>query len=255
VQSVLQRVARQQLALFSIAQKEVRGWTVNVGIMIVTDNILTMHEVMNPIQRYVLVCLLLLLIGCSESITQDSSEICENGYSKIVAEFKDNSLSHERRENLIARLSELTSNCPKHVGLKILMADAQVSIGNNISALAYITSALEIEPTNAEALHVKGSILFMEGQNEEAITLLKRSVVLDPANVEFLTNLCSTWESTENYAAAVESCSKAIQLTNEAPPPVLYYMRGRAYEALGNIRESENDYRKAKELGFDMWPE
>jgi Flp pilus assembly protein TadD len=183
-----------------------------------------------------------------------ASVSCDSEYAKIASAFTDRSLSREQRESLIARLSGLINDCPKHAGLKILMADAQVSIGNNVSALAYATEALGMEPRNADAMHVKGSILFMEGQTDAAVALLKKSIELEPTNIEFQTNMCSTWETLGKYNKAVESCSTAIRLAKDSPPPVLYYLRGRAYEALGDIENSGSDYRKAKALGFDMWP-
>jgi len=227
---------------------------VNADRLTVNNKVSYISVAMSSLRNIVIVCLLFLIGSCSEATAPDRPVVCDNQYSSIVAEYRDAALSQERREHLITKLSGLISDCSEHVGLNILMADVQVSIGNNVSALAYVTNALEIDPSSAEALHVKGSILLMEGQNEEGMALMKKSIELVPTNVEYLTNICSSWEAQGNYDEAVESCSKAIRLAEE-PPSVLYYLRGRAHEGLGNIENSDNDYRKAKELGFDMWPE
>ena len=207
---------------------------------------------MSTLKIIILIYLLLMLSGCSIAATKEKKVQCENEYSKITEEVKTDILLNKHHEGLKERLARLISNCPKHIGLKILMADVEVSNGNNISALAYITKALEIDPSNAEAIHVKGSILFMEGQNKEAIKLLKKSTQLDPTNIEYLVNLCSTLEASGKYHEAVQSCTKGIRLSNDGVYPVLYFLRGKAYESMGNVQDSKKDYLKAKELGFDM---
>jgi Flp pilus assembly protein TadD len=224
---------------------------VNVGKNLVKNRIYYFYS---PLHIGALIFLLLVNWSCTSAAVRGSSVNCDSEHAKIAPAFTGRSLSIEQRESLIARLSGLIDDCPEHAGLKILMADAQVSIGNNVFALAYATEALEIEPRNADAMHVKGSILFMEGQTDAAIVLLKKSIELEPNNIEYQTNMCSTWETLGKYNNAVETCSSAIRLAKDSPPPVLYYLRGRAYEALGDVKNSDSDYRKAKALGFDMWP-
>ena len=199
---------------------------------------------------------LILAGSCSVASPVKRSVDCNQAYNEIVNQIKNKSgkpkAVNPYNNDLAVSISKLLPACPKHVGLRVLMADVQVSLGKNITALGYITEALHIDPDNADAIHVKGILLSLEGKVEESLTLLKRSLDLEPDNIDFLVNYCSTLESFAQYEETIEACSKAAQFDNA--PPVVFYIRGRDYEATGYKKNAQQDYDKARELGFDMWP-
>lgn len=128
------------------------------------------------------------------------------------------------------------------------MANTQVSLGKNLTALAYANEAIEIDKNNADAIYTKGMILALEGEIAEAIRLLERSIELAPDNVYFMVGYCSTLESAALYKEAIAICSSVLE--RQDAPPVVFYIRGRAYEAMGQEANAQQDYEKARQLGF-----
>ena len=181
---------------------------------------------------------------------------CGASYNDLVAELQGD--SHGSNESpyykagLLERAERLLEQCPDHVGLKVLMANFQVSQGKNVAAMGYVTEALQIDPDNAQAIHTKGMIMSLVGKAEESLQLIRRSVELEPENVTFLINFCSTLELFGRYEEAIEVCSSVVKVDN--PPPAAFYIRGRAYDATGQKENAQQDYDKAKQLGFDLPP-
>jgi tetratricopeptide (TPR) repeat protein len=198
------------------------------------------------------VLLFLALTGSCSSVSSDIN--CDNEYEVIIQKYNIKSRPPVEQpnyyNNLATDISKALLTCPKHIGLKVLMANTQVSLGKNITALAYVSEALEIDENNAEALHTKGMIMSMEGQTDESLYLLKRSLKLEPDNVNYHVNYCSTLESIGEYQQAIDACSRAIDLGHV--PAVVFYIRGRSYEATGNQKHAMTDYNQAKALGFPI---
>ena len=65
-----------------------------------------------------------------------------------------------------------------------------------------------------------------------------------------LFNYCTNLEFTKNYNEAVNACSKAISLNEKNGD--IYFIRGRAYKALKQMKKAEKDFYRAKELGSDI---
>lgn len=192
--------------------------------------------------------------SCSVANSINQSDDCIQEYNKIVTIIKNNSTKPKSvnpyNSDLEARLSQLLPACPKHAGLKVIMANVQISLGKNIVAQKYVNEALSLEPNYAEAIHVKGVLLSLEGKVEDSLRNLKRSLDLEPDNIDFLVNYCSTLESFGRYENAIKICSQAVQ--SAYVPPAVFYIRGRAYEGIGQKAKAQLDYDKARELGFDM---
>jgi tetratricopeptide (TPR) repeat protein len=212
----------------------------------------------NPIMKYNLLLRILIvgttfLIGsCSNAETALEPINCATRYDELVSEIKSNAnrqnLESPYSEELIGTVAELLPLCPNNTGLRILMANIQTSLGKNITALVYATEALHLEPDNAEATHTKGMILSLEGKTDESLTLLEKSLELAPGNLNFQINYCSTLESVGHYKEAIAICSQAIK--SERVPPVVFFIRGRSYDAMGQKDKARIDYDKAKALGF-----
>jgi Tfp pilus assembly protein PilF len=197
------------------------------------------------------------IIMLEGSCTGDSSNEgivdCEQEYIQIVHKIENRCTDPRNSVTVLADLETNLSNvlqaCPNHSGLRVLMADIQVSSGKNVSALGYIRQALEIDPDNAEAIHVKGVILSLEGDVDESLALMEHSLDMEPNNIDFLVNYCSTLESFSRYEEAIRVCSRA--LTKENAPAVVFYIRGRAYEGIGQKGNARLDFERARERGFN----
>lgn len=147
-------------------------------------------------------------------------------------------------------LKKVLPICSKNVALRVIMADVKLALGNNNSALKYINDALHIQPDNPSAIHVKGIVLSLLGSADESLELIENSLSLEPNNIDFLVNYCSTLEIFLRYEDAIKICSRAIE--HDDAPSVVYFIRGRSYESLNRLNEAKKDYDKAKQLGFTM---
>lgn len=193
-----------------------------------------------------------LALSVTACTTQDSgvisSDSCDTKYSSITKEIRNHANSGKPgtpyTKQLERKVSRSISKCPKHAGLRVIMANIQAAHGKNIQALSHISLALEFKPTNAQAMNVKGMILSMNGQADKALELVKRSLKLAPENPAFHFNYCSLLESYQKYEEAIEACSNAI-VHQDDPAPV-YYIRARSFEALGMQRKADADYSRAE---------
>lgn len=196
------------------------------------------------------VCLILFTGSCTGENSTGNSINCVQEYKKITQQIESKSKTNNLNAENTA--SSLLSSCAKHTGLRITLADINIAKGDNPAALKYIDDALKIEPNNHKAIHVKGVILSLLGKVDLSLEMLKKSLDLEPNNIDYLVNYCSTLESFTRYEDAIKICSRATQ--HNKVPPVVYFLRGRSYEAIGKNKDAQRDYDKAKKLGFNMWP-
>lgn len=145
------------------------------------------------------------------------------------------------------KLKKHLFKCENHAGLLLLMANSSLPLQKNMEGLSYATKALNIDPHNAEAMHIKGAILSLMGDKEGSLELLEKSVKSEPTNTNYKLNYCSTLESFGEYSAAIEVCTDLIN--NHDTNPIAYFIRSRAYEALGRSEKANKDlemYNKIK---------
>ena len=62
---------------------------------------------------------------------------------------------------------------------------------------------LEMEPENADALHLLGLISYQFGQSETAITLIKQALGISPNQLDFLRNLANILRESGDFQQAV----------------------------------------------------
>lgn len=180
--------------------------------------------------------------SCSaESHISENQIDCDKKYKEVKVKI----ISNQDVGNVVTKLLQ---SCPEHVGLRLSMAESNITKGNNDSALENVDKALKIEPGNAGGLHLKGVILSLSGKIEPSLKLLNKSLSLEPNNIDYLVNYCSTLEMFGKYNDAIKICTRAIK--HKKAPPVVYFIRGRVLEAMGKKKYAKQDYDRAKELGF-----
>jgi serine/threonine protein kinase len=96
----------------------------------------------------------------------------------------------------------------------------------------------EIAPLYARAL-VGESTSILESNPEQAESLLKKAIELDPANAEAFYNLGKLYTSKKEYAKAIQSYDKATELAPSSPD---------AFFNLGFLYYGKKDYPKAEAL-------
>lgn len=166
---------------------------------------------------------------------------CDVEYKKHTEILKNNNMEKDVQfyKDMNDQLSVLIKKCEDHSGLFALMAYNLLPLQKNLEALSYAAKALHIDPENAEAMYVKGVVLSLLGDKEGSIELIKKSVETTPENLIYKVGYCSTLELFGEYKKAIIACSELID-KNEAPA-IIYFIRGRAYKALGDNNNAQND--------------
>ena len=86
------------------------------------------------------------------------------------------------------------------------------------------------------------------GESELGLSHFERAFALAPNDSKLRMNYCSSLENTGRYQQAVSICTPLVD--NPQFRPVAHYIRGRAYEALGNADQANADYEAAANLGY-----
>ena len=107
----------------------------------------------------------------------------------------------------------------------------------NSAKLLYV-KALEENAYDAQALQLLGVILYIEGEHEFAIQLIKNAISIDPTIYEAHNNLGNIYKSLEQYDLALEYYENAIELQ---PEKVL------AHNNIANTYRHKEEYHKALE--------
>jgi len=113
----------------------------------------------------------------------------------------------------------------------------------DVLALDYFNSALRLRPDRYD-IHYKVGMFYQNiGAYDEAILAYNRALTVNPQHKISLHNIAVLNVFTKQYQTAVETFSKAIAIDDmylEA-----YFGRAYTFELLGEIENSESDYRTA----------
>lgn len=166
---------------------------------------------------------------------------CDIEYNKHKEILKNKEIVKDIQfyKNMNGQLSGLIKQCENHPGLLVLVANSCLPLQKNLEALSYATKALHIDPKNAEAMYTKGAILSVLGDKEGSIELIKKSVETAPENLIYKRGYCSTLELFGEYKKAISVCSELIN--KYEAPAIIYFIRSRAYKALGDDKNAQKD--------------
>ncbi len=180
-------------------------------------------------------------------------ESCNDYYDKILplvhpGPTNTDPLVYERA---VKELDKVIKLCKEHAGILTLMAEAKISIGNNAEAYRYANMAVSLDRHNWLANHTLGSVLILMGDYEKGLRYIEISLneVPDKHRHNILISYCSSLEVAKKYREAINICTQAIEARKEEGAS--YYIRGRAYAGIGDVRKAEHDYFEARKLGFD----
>lgn len=88
--------------------------------------------------------------------------------------------------------------------------------GKLSEAEAIYIQVLQAEPLNAAATHLLGMLRYKQGQHQDAISLIKRSISISPIAASY-SNLSLVQFKAKLFAEAEESAARAIQLDPQYP--------------------------------------
>lgn len=134
-----------------------------------------------------------------------------NVYTWLAATgFVDPIFAHTEIEKNIKKILKLDKNTPEAY---IIIAGKYFWIEWNFPlALQYINKALELQPSNADALKYKGLILAAMGRVEEALDFMFQSERLDPYNEQINSGIGMIYNWTNENEKAIEFIEKNIEV-------------------------------------------
>lgn len=163
------------------------------------------------------------------------------------------------------------------------VSEVAAQMGDPGRSLEFAERALEVDPADPRALWLKGAALLNLGRDEEALSVLQRSVAIDSQTVEYVRTLARAAERLDRYdllarsyrrvvwlddqdaeawfqLAAAEArrgrfgaADTAVAIAAELNPlrPGLHFLRGWIAEILGRTDEAEASYREHLEAHRD----
>ncbi|TDV91139.1 putative O-linked N-acetylglucosamine transferase (SPINDLY family) [Halomonas alkaliantarctica] len=115
--------------------------------------------------------------------------------------------------------------------------------GDPVRALAFLHSAIEINPKYAKAQHYIGYIYYTQARFDEALKHAEIACELMPGDVDMLNTLGNTLMQTFEYARARDALEKAVKL---APKNYLSWNNlGNVYNAIGDLDKGLESYWQA----------
>ncbi|MEU6955793.1 SAV_2336 N-terminal domain-related protein [Streptomyces sp. NPDC045714] len=113
-------------------------------------------------------------------------------------------------------------------------------------ALADFDRAIELDPTDGDALAQRGEAYRLDDRYEEALADFDRAIELDPTDTWALASRGQTLHALERYQEALADLDRAIEL--DPTDDVALASRGQTLHALERYQEALADYDRAIEL-------
>lgn len=148
-------------------------------------------------------------------------------------------LASNQIDEALQEAKEIMDMAPNDVRVHSLMAAVQFRLENYELAQASVDRALEIDPTNSEAILVRARVFMTEKKYQQAISLLDRTIGSNPQNVSlYLMKIQAYQESGDQFA--IEAVYKA--LVDQFPKNIGFR------HALARYYIQANDLEKAEQI-------
>ena len=98
-----------------------------------------------------------------------------------------------------------------------LMGAARLKLGHGDEAQTLFRKSVTLDPTYAQAFNNLGSALLKDGKADDAAAQFHAALALDPGSVQTLSNFCAARIAGGRYEEAAELGQKAVELEPESP--------------------------------------
>ncbi|MFZ4441488.1 MAG: tetratricopeptide repeat protein, partial [Syntrophales bacterium] len=116
-------------------------------------------------------------------------------------------------------------------------------------AIEYLSNAIKLQPTDADAYNFRGNAYNNLGQYQRAIEDYNKAISLKPDYVDAYYNRGHAYADLGQHKRAIDYYNEAISLKPDYA--AAYYNRGNAYAHLGQHKRAIEDYNKAISLKPD----
>lgn len=230
--------------------------------------------------------LIVLLSSCNPKANDiKDKDIAIDSFNAVVLE-RDNALIFARK----GKFKEAYSHIEKAISLDSKNEDTLV-IGATVramnkdykTALASLDKLIEASPKNASAMVAKSAVLYHMENLEEALKAADKAIEVDKDNALAYSNRSAINGRLGKFEQSVKDSDKAVEITTNMPAAftnqaasllklkkydrtlaalfdsltikpdlgVAYYLRGQVMKDKGRKDKDNNDFARAKQLGFN----
>jgi tetratricopeptide (TPR) repeat protein len=143
----------------------------------------------------------------------------------------------------IADLETAIELTPESAMAYLVLAEAQLSLGENEAALQSAIHANELDMTLVPVYLVLGRVYMATGQTAQAVSVLQTYTIFSPDDPSAFLLQGSAYNSIGEYDAAVEALNNSIEADRRNPEA--YFQRGMAYLNSDNPNKAEADFKTA----------
>ena len=118
-------------------------------------------------------------------------------------------------------------------------------------ATPFASDSLALNPKNAWAWSTFGNIYSGKRDYEKGIFYYQKAIELNPKIGEAYNGLGYAYMELSNYDKAITYFSKAMEFRPFHASALTYRSRGECYKVRGDIKKSQEDFLKAKQLGWE----
>ncbi|MEZ5776819.1 MAG: tetratricopeptide repeat protein [Paracoccaceae bacterium] len=146
-----------------------------------------------------------------------------------------------RTDEAIAEMEEVLADAKtseETQRIKVNLARMVTAVGNSVRARALVEEVLAEDPSNTEALKLKGAWLIDDDDVGDAISVLRQALDHDPRDAATMTLMAQAYERDGNRDLMREMLGLAAEASHRAPLESLRYARFLASE--GKLVPAEN---------------
>jgi tetratricopeptide (TPR) repeat protein len=121
-----------------------------------------------------------------------------------------------RRQDATARLESALAKAPNNLGLLILAARMQATVGDLAKSEALLLRAIEVDPSSLQAYGFLGQIYAQQKRTNEAKGKFREVLRRNPKSVAASTMLAMLWEQEGNSGEAIKEYQHALSIDPRA---------------------------------------
>lgn len=150
------------------------------------------------------------------------------------------------RKGALADLEAAARLAPADVWILYDLGNAVMAMGNNRRAIEYFSRVLDVEPTHADALILRGICADLLGVYSNALRDLSDVIALRPDDADAWNSRGIVLRHQGRLRKAMLNYNRSIEL-NPATAK-FYFNRALLHEELGDLNRARSDLEKSKEL-------
>jgi len=171
-----------------------------------------------------------------------------NTYAGLVP-LKLEGVSKDAYDNAKVNYEKAKMLAPKNPGVPFVLAQLNISAGNQEEALANLKDTLALKGNYVEALAVFAQIEVDSGNASEALPYLEKAVQIEPSNSVILFQLGFVRFKMGDWKGAVSVLENAVAITPSYSNAK--YFLGLSYSKLGRVSEAIKQFEDVKTMNPD----